>query len=410
MNTATAYLRKTNLAALDANEIEGPSADSIADDIAAFLDRYLACEPYQLGILALWVIYTRCFQHFPTATYLSISSPEPQSGKSLCVELLEMLCDSPWMIRGADPRTITSQLLNSNTRIRRGEDVVCRPPFTILLDDCHHAFHGSERQPLVAIFNSGAQVSGRYLRYSSEYCVFGPRAFAGNASLPPSLASRCIPIVLHRKRPSDIRNRFHHGLPPDDVDDLLQRIAGWVQEKDEALAELADQTPAGLPAGLAPREQACSEPLLHIADLIGGSWPEKARAAVAAIFQLAESSRAVQLLCDLRMAFAVRGNPDYLPTSDLLAEIRTLEHRPWSAWPRNSGRRLGTLLHPFGIVSRNLRINTETVLRGYLLQDFQDIWARYLPYAACSATDFTCATQSATESAAENGPGSAKAD
>src|SRR6267154_2644927 len=80
----------------------------IVDAISSFLSNYLACDPHQLTVLTLWVIYTWCFEHFFTAAYLEIRSPEPQSGKTLCLELLEMLCDSPWMATGADPRTITS--------------------------------------------------------------------------------------------------------------------------------------------------------------------------------------------------------------------------------------------------------------------------------------------------------------
>ena len=159
MNRDRAYLKKMipmPPSVLDEiEESQFVETTSIADTVADFLCRYLACEPHQLTLLTLWVIYTWCFQHFYTAAYLSISSPEPQSGKSLCLELLELLCDSPWMSAGADTRTIANHLLTADTRIRPGEGLVCRPPYTTLLDDSHHAFHGSERQPLVAVFNSG---------------------------------------------------------------------------------------------------------------------------------------------------------------------------------------------------------------------------------------------------------------
>ena len=386
MNRAQATLKKMLPMVPPALEEieEPPSVETapgapIANAIASFFDGYLACEPHQITVLTLWVIYTWCFEHFPTAAYLEIRSPEPQCGKSLCLQLLEMFCDSPWLVAGADPRTIANHLLTSDTRIRPGEVFVSRPPYTILLDDCHHAFHGSERQPLVAVLNSVTQASGRYARYRCEYCVFGPKAFAGNTPLPQSLAYRCIPIVLHRKRPSDVLSRFHRGLPPAGLESLLERLSGWVDDNAGALAQAAGDEPGGFPPGLFPREQECAEPLLHIADLIGGPWPEKARAALAAILKLSESSRSVQMLCDVRAAFAAKDNPEYLTTRDILSAVGTLEYRPWSAWPRNAGRRLGALLHPFGIISRNIRVDPETVLRGYLQSDFHDAWERYLP-------------------------------
>src|SRR5258708_34540893 len=252
MNRAQAYLAKTLPVAPSAlDEIEEPpsvetaSGAPIADAIARFLGRYLACEPHQLTVLALWVVYTWCFERFSTAPYLSIRSPESESGKSLCLELLELLellCDSPWLAAGADPRTIANQLLSSETRIKAGEDFVSRPPYTILLDDCHHALHGSDRQPLIAILNSGAHASGRYTRYRTEYRVFGPKAFAGNAPLPRSLASRCLPIVLHRRKPTDAISRLRFsGPPPDDA-------AG----PPDSLAPLGAATPPPPPPAPAP--------------------------------------------------------------------------------------------------------------------------------------------------------------
>jgi hypothetical protein len=390
-------------------EIDGPRPGktaqhaSIADVVAGFLSRYLACEPHQLTVLTLWIIYTRCFERFPTAAYLNIRSPEPQSGKSLCLQLLKLLCDSPWMAAGADVRTITGCLLASRNLIKTGEDFETEPPYTILLDDCHHALNGSEHQPLLAILNSGSHVMGRYPSFPYEYCVFGPKAFAGNAPLPASLASRCIPIVLHRKRPSDDLSRCDRGLRRENVEGLLEALAGWAKANANAIDRAAEEDPAGIPPGLSPREQGCAEPLLHIADLIGGPWPEKARAALAVVFNLAESSPSVQMLCDVRVAFSSRNNPEYLSTRDILSVIGAFEYRPWSAWPRNSGRRLGALLHPFGIVSRNLRVDSETVLRGYLLRDFQDAWERYLSPAIyapapCSTTDSSSATPSYEDS------------
>ncbi len=404
MNRAQAYLAKTLPVAPSAlDEIEEPpsvetgSGAPIADAIARFLGRYLACEPHQLTVLALWVIYTWCFERFSTATYLSIRSPESESGKSLCLELLELLCDSPWLAAGADPRTIANQLLSSDTRIKAGEDFVSRPPYTILLDDCHHALHGSDRQPLIAILNSGAHASGRYTRYRTEYRVFGPKAFAGNAPLPRSLASRCLPIVLHRRKPTDAISRLRFsGPPPDDAAGLLESVADWVEANADALAQVADEPPAGIPPGLSPHEQNCAEPLLHIADLIGGSWPERARTAISAVFSLAESALAVQLLFDIRACFLVRDNPEYLATRDLLATLTNLEYRAWSAWPLNSGRRLGALLHPFGIISRDLQRGSEKTFKGYLLRDFQDAFERYLP-----PIDVRCARKSPAATSSE---------
>lgn len=129
---------------------------------------------------------------------------------------------------------------------------------------------------------------------------------------------------------------------------------------------------------------------------MGGSWPERARTAIGAVFNLAESALAVQLLFDIRACFLVRDNPEYLATRDLLATLTNLEYRAWSAWPLNSGRRLGALLHPFGIISRDIQRGSEKTFKGYLLRDFQDAFERYLP-----PIDVPCARKSLAATSSE---------
>src|SRR5438552_19050161 len=96
-----------------------------------------------------------------------------------------------------------------------------------------------------------------------------------------------------------------------------------------------------------------SEPLLHIADLIGGEWPQRARQALVNVFALAAfedfySSR--QILSDLRDAFAAKGNPGWISTADLVAFLHTLDDRAWDEWNKGKPMKpkdLARLLEPF---------------------------------------------------------------
>lgn len=351
------------------------------DALAGFLRRYLVCTEHQLAILALWVVHTWCFEHFYVAAYLNICSPESQSGKTLCLELLQSLCGAPWLAAGADSKSVMKCLLRYERRVEPGEPCTLHPPFTILLDDCHHTLFPFERQPLLALLNSGSRVTSRFVSGRVEYCVFSPKAFAGNSSLPRSLASRCIPIVLERRSPSDLPGRFDSEDPEvrDAVSELREWLNDWTSANSDELARVSSSMPEGIASGLAPHQQGCAEPLVHIADLIGGAWSGKARASLASVFSLADASLSVQALSDIRASFFVKDNPEFLSSRDLLAALRALDHRPWAAWPETAGRRLGALLHPFGIVSRNIHMSSDKVFRGYLLRDFQSAFDRYLP-------------------------------
>lgn len=349
-------------------------------DLVDFLRQYLVCDEHQLTVLALWTVHTWCFELFSTAAYLNVRSPEPQSGKTICLDLLDLLCRSPWLAPGADSRTVVQQLLRWESHATPAETSEAPLLRTLLLDDCQHTLSLSERQPLVAMLNSGVRASSRYVRGGRRYCLFGPKAFAANSVLPHSLAARCIPVVLMRKPPSALVNRFVPATARAQAQDLLSWLTHWQKDNASALARQAARLSVIDCAVSAPtpHAQECAEPLFCIADVMGGHWPERARAALASVFHCAETSLSVQLLSDIRLWFYVRGNPQYLSSSDLLASLATLDHRPWSAWPVNSGRRLAALLHPFGIFSRNLH-SCGRVFKGYMFKNLQGAFDRYLP-------------------------------
>ena len=352
------------------------------DSLVGFLRRYLVCEEHQLNLLALWIVHTRCFQLFPTAAYLDIRSAEAESGKTLCMQLLNLLCDGPWMATGPTPATVIDRLLQGRSTKELAKKADYTPPFTILVDNHDHTLGRSERQQVLAMLNSGSTRNARYVLNNVEYSLFGPKAFAGNARLPASLAARCIPIVLKRYKPSDNVDPFSAATAREKAANILQwldSMAGeplWVIEK----MKLGPQ-PMSVRV-LTAREKDCAIPLLHIASAIGGSWPQKAAAAIISCSKLHRAgSQSLQLLSDIRLAFFVKKDPEYLFSRDLLPWLGGFDYRPWAGWNSKSGKRLGRLLATFDIQSRNLNWGEKKGFKGYLIKDFQDAWERYLqPY------------------------------
>src|SRR5215471_11722445 len=350
-----------------------PPPPEMLDGLTSFFRQYLACDQHQLNVIALWIVHTWCYQHFPTTAYLNIWSAEPESGKTRCLELLNLLSNSPWLATGVLHGTIIDKLL---TPERCTENLGA--PHTVLLDDCHHTFGPSERQPLIAVLNTGSQKTGRYILGPDEYCLFGPKAFASNEPLLRSLASRCIPINLRRRKPSDSVRRFDRKAAETQAAKLLAWLntigsnPGW-------LARKANETPPGLPKRLTPHEQDCAEPLIHIADAIGGHWPEKARIAIDIIFKDTEGTQTTELLCDIRLIFLNKKDPEYLSTRDLLAELAQCDSRPWSSWGSKSGKKLSGLLKPLGVKRTEFQPDKGDHFRGYRLKSFQDAWERYIP-------------------------------
>jgi hypothetical protein len=351
------------------------SGAELLDQVAAFIRKYLVCDDHQLTILTLWSARTHSHEVFTTAPYLDIRSPERHCGKTLCLDLLHFVAEPNYFFTGASPRILLDRLLPG----RELDDLERDAPFTVLLDDCHHTFAPSERQPLLAFLNAGCQWLSSFAWVDEDYFPLGPKAFASNTPLPRSLASRCIPIVLRRPRPSENYTRYQFDPVIREGRSLHEQLSQWMRASFSLLCAMIDKDPPNLPPTLSPGQRNCAESLLYVADLAGGSWPAKARAAVSAVFDLEDASTNTQLLFDIRNIFFQKNNPEYLATSDLLSELCAMDARPWSAWNAKSGRRIGTLLRPFRISSTHLHPGKGQEFKGYRMNDLQEAWDRYLP-------------------------------
>ncbi|HEV2992707.1 MAG TPA: DUF3631 domain-containing protein [Candidatus Angelobacter sp.] len=311
----------------------GPNASArgaqVLDDIAAFIRRYLVCDDHQLAILTLWSASAYCHNHFLTAPYLHISSPQPCSGKSLCLTLLCDLSNADICFTGLPAAPLLDRLIQGRS-LEEVSSSAALPPRPVLIDDYHHSFGPSEREPLVCLLASGSDSVGFFARDDEDYSLFGPKAFAGNSPLPRSLAARCIPINLRRPRPSERFIRYRDVQ--EEIKAFNDRLRRWLQEASPALSQAAKSFPPDLPPTLALGQIKCAEPLIHIAGVAGGGWPAKIRAALVAVFDLAEASPELQMLFDVHAIFrdsAFRASrPRPSPLERLEQQVRPPSRQP----------------------------------------------------------------------------------
>jgi putative DNA primase/helicase len=175
-----------------------------------------------------------------------------------------------------------------------------------------------------------------------------------------------------------------------ELEPLPRKCARWAKDNGARLAGLDVEVPRELNDRAADNW----EPLLGIADLVGGDWPSRARRAALALSVTPDdddrSSRAQALLGDARGIFE-RRQLDRLTTKELLKELVGLDGRPWADYGRGKGlsaHQMAAILRRFAIQPRNMRVGTS-VVKGYVVEDFADAFARYLGpanrYAATSA-------------------------
>jgi putative DNA primase/helicase len=137
-----------------------------------------------------------------------------------------------------------------------------------------------------------------------------------------------------------------------------------------------------LPEALDDRPSDNWTPLLAIADVIGGTWPEAGRRAALALSGAAEDDDlGVMLLADLRELVDERGpDCDRYASADVVEWLKRREERPWSEWHHGkpiSANSLSKLLGRFGVSPRSIRVGDKTP-RGYLREDLEAAWAPYM--------------------------------
>ena len=136
-----------------------------------------------------------------------------------------------------------------------------------------------------------------------------------------------------------------------------------------------------MPPGVFNRVADNWRPLLAVADIVGGEWPQRARRALKAIQATVEdNSIRVQVLADIRAIFADH-RVDRLPSLKLVEDLIAMEGRPWAEWKAGkplSQNGLARLLKPLKIRPGTKRIAGEKTAKGYYLADFRDAFMRYL--------------------------------
>lgn len=352
----------------------------LLNDVEAFVRRYVVLTSAQSCALALWVAHAHVIVASECTPYLAVTSPERRSGKTRLLEVLELLV----------PRPLRAANLSEAALFR----TIAEERVTLLLDEADAVFNArGEREDLRGLVNAGyrrgavvlrCEVQGKRVT-TQRYDAFGAKVIAAIGQLPETISDRSIPIRLQRKHRGETVERFRLRCARPEGEALRDRLAAWAD--DPVLLDVLEQARPGLPDELDDRAQDGWEPLLAIADLAGGHWPELARAAAVDLHtdQMDAESVGTLLLRHLRAVFNDAGDPDDLTSARVLERLVEIEQGPWAAWwandvemgrTRGPASKLARLLKPYGIESRMIGPR-DSRHRGYRRADLEPAWARY---------------------------------
>lgn len=341
------------------------------DEAARFIRRFVVVDEEATDFLALWALHTWAFEASLSTPYVRVVSAERASGKTRLLEVLALLVRRPWLAVSPSAATV----------YRKGD---ADAP-TLLLDEIDNVSFGDKRD-LLSVLNSGYRIGIKVPRCDDkgnlhEFDVYYPKCFSGidDGKLPDTLYSRSVPVRLERRLPDEPIERFRHRHAEPAAEKITKRMAGWAAANLEALADAEPE----LPDELDDRAQEVWEPLLAVADLAGGGWPDRARrAAVKLAREKGETAESVgvELLADLRRVFQDRGDPKAVFSSDLVEGLNQIEEAGWGGWHDGGGIRARDVAHHlrrYVISPHKIRIGTET-RQGYRREQFGESWKRYL--------------------------------
>jgi hypothetical protein len=343
---------------------------ALLSDVRSFIRRFVVLDDVQADAVTLWAAHTHIFEAFGCTPYLAITSPEKRSGKTLLLEVLELLAREPLP---------TANI--SDAALFRATDKL-QP--TLLIDEIDAVFgkKARDREELRGLICAGYRRGAKAHRMGGSnntslqtFSVYCPKAFAGIGDcLPDTIVDRAIPIRLKRRTRDEPIERFRLRDVEPEGHGLRDRLADWLEPQRDYLAAMR---PA-LPDELDDRAQDVWETLLAIADLTDQS--ERARRAAVALSsgqEREDDSVTVLLLRDVHHVFEANGGR--LRTADLLERLHEIEESPWGEWFGKplSAHGLSRLLRPYRIKTMPVWIDGETG-RGYKVEQFADAFSRVL--------------------------------
>jgi hypothetical protein len=356
-----------------------PVGTSVLNCTEAFIRRFCSFpDEHALVAVTLWAAHAHMVEHFHTTPRMALLSPEPGSGKTRVLEVLDLLVPRPMFCLSASPAAIFRTLANDQV--------------TLLFDEVDSIFQKRGKddgnEDLRALLNAGYKRGGAIPRCVGpkhevqSFKVFAATALAGLGDLPDTVMTRSIIIRMKKRAPHEhvdpFRSREHEA--PGHA--IRNKLAEWAYIVGGSVGAAWPT----MPEGIVDRPAEVWEPLIAVADAAGESWPDRARAACVALCKVAQDRRVtlgIRLLDDLRTIFR---DADALHTRTILDRLADGERYGLDAdapWSDLHGKPLGerglaTMLKKYDVHSIKVKVAGSS-LQGYRREHLHDAWQRYLP-------------------------------
>ena len=339
----------------------------LLNELLATMQRYIVCARDTAVAVSLWCAFTWLIDRVKVAPLAVISAPEKRCGKTQLLNFIGKVCRRPLVASNISPAAVFRVIETHNP--------------TLLIDEADSFL--KENEELRGVINSGHTRQSAYVirtvgddHQPRQFSTWGAKAISGIGQLAETIVDRAIVLELRRKLPTESVQRLRHAEPQ-----LFERLASKLARFADDAGSSIERARPNLPEALNDRAQDNWEPLLAIADYVGGDWPDVARRTALRISGAEREARSLstELLADIRNVFDIK-QVARIKTADLLTALAEDENKPWATYNRGkplAATQLAKRLAEYGIKPSTMRIDGPTA-KGYSRADFGDAFCRYL--------------------------------
>jgi hypothetical protein len=211
-----------------------------------------------------------------------------------------------------------------------------------------------------------------------RFSTWAPKVIALIGKMPDSMADRSITIPMRRKIKGEHVARIRETAETV-FEELRSRIVRFAQDEG---AQIGPRVPA-LPAGLNDRAEDCWFPLLSIAEVVGGDWPDLARKAALSLSRDSDDADTftTKLLRALKKDFEDEGEnhrTGFQASDDICSHLNRDKEAPWASLKNQmTPELLAKKLSTYKVKSDRPTINGQQV-RGFYWPKLEPIFDRYL--------------------------------
>jgi uncharacterized protein DUF3631/CHC2-type zinc finger protein len=357
------------------------SPEKLFNQIKDFLTRYIVfSQPHHVDAIALWVMHTWVADCADFTPYIYLHSPVMRCGKTQVHRVVEPLVKNPLRTCNVSEAALYREIEESHP--------------TLLWDEIDSIFGNRKsseaNENKRALLNAGHERGmttvrmergpGGFVKISFD--PFCPKILAGIGRLPDTIVDRSIPILIHRRLKSQACHKFRRQDRAN-AKPLHEALKTWSADAD--LQKRLREAHPEMPECLTDRQEDIWEPLLAIADSIGGDVPEVARAAAGTLCENEdELNYGMEQLAAIRKLIGERSRITSVDLIEGLWEADALPSRLIEDEKPNH-KKIGHWLSKFiksygGKPARQLKFEGQN-LRGYEMAELQPIFDRYCPLA-----------------------------